>query len=201
MARTLPIAELIGNRLQELHIRRGEIPGRAGRKNSAKILRQLDGLINGDIGSGRGLVEVLPQILDLPAAVVETAISDTKRVLTDDAEAEYRTRFVPHAIILTELERPTQISLAAIIGVDRLLRIDLDREADESTYVRQTLEGIDARLKQWENFRGEIPFMGMPIGFIINFTPDSATRYDMNGGRLEELPRAKRLGQATLRFL
>jgi hypothetical protein len=201
MARQLPIAELIGDRLQELNIRRGEVAGRAGRKNGAKILRQLDALVRGDIGSGRGLVELLPQILDLPAAVIQTAIDDTRRLLEAEAEAAWRADFLPHSIILCELERPTQISLAAIIGVDRLLRIDFDQEADESSYVGRTLEGIDARLKRWESSKREIPFFGKPIGFIINFSPNMATRYDLTGKAVEELMAARRLGSARLSFV
>ena len=61
----------------------------------------------------------------------------------------WRENFRPHAIILTERTVPSPIFVAAIIGVEKLLRIDLDATQGPVSFVRQVL-----------------------IGFAINYCPD-----------------------------
>ena len=81
--------------------------------------------------------------------------------------------FRAHAIILTERSVPSPIFVAALIGVEKILRIDFDTSLPEETYVHQALEQIPEQT---------IAF-GRPIGVTINYAPDRAVRYDLKGMR------------------
>src|SRR5271166_1120844 len=77
------------------------------------------------------------------------------------------------------------IFVAALIGVEKILRIDFDTSLPEETYVHQALEQIPEQT---------IAF-GRPIGVTINYAPDRAVRYDLEGNPIETLS-AIRCGRA-----
>ena len=77
-----------------------------------------------DIQSARALISGLPRALGVPVEVVQKAVDDTARQLLEADEAAWRASFKPHAIILTDRKIPQPIFVAAMIGVDELLRID-----------------------------------------------------------------------------
>jgi hypothetical protein len=79
--------------------------------------------------------------------------------------------FRPHAIIATERSIPSPIFVAALIGVEKILRIDFDTSLPEETYVHQALAQIPEQT---------IAF-GRPIGVTVNYAPDRAVRYDPKG--------------------
>ena len=54
--------------------------------------------------------------------------------------------FLPHAIILTERSVPSPIFVAALVGVEKILRIDFDTSLPEETYVHQALAQIPESL-------------------------------------------------------
>lgn len=127
----LAIKSLIVDRSRVLDLNRPDLVRRAGYKNIAKGLRRLDELLAGDLDKSRGLVRALPAALDVPTEVVEHAIAETRRRIAEAQEAArlareaaWRAGFRPHAIILTERTVPQPIFVAAIIGVERLLRMD-----------------------------------------------------------------------------
>ena len=45
--------------------------------------------------------------------------------------------------------------------------------------------------------RATLPAFGAPTGFVINYAPDHAIRYDLDGHAVETLSRAKRLGSTS----
>ena len=45
--------------------------------------------------------------------------------------------------------------------------------------------------------RSTLPAFGAPRGFIVNFSPNHAVRYDLDGHAVETLGRAKRLGSTS----
>ncbi len=55
------------------------------------------------------------------------------------AEAEWRAAFQPHAIIVTERSVPSPIFVAALIGVEKILRIEFDTSLPEETYFHQAV--------------------------------------------------------------
>jgi hypothetical protein len=83
---------------------------------------------------------------------------------------------------------PSPIFVAAMIGVEKLLRIDLDATHGPVSFVRQVLN----RLPE------EVAAFGKSIGFVINYSPDQAIRFDLNGQPTAILDKAVRPGTAVL---
>ena len=164
MKSDLAIAALIRSRMTELGLSRGEFAKRLGYKNIAKGIRRIDALCEGDIEGTKQFLHALPQALETSADTVTRALDQTVRELElaakQEAEARdkiWREKVRPHAIILMETTVPSPIFVAAIIGVEKLLRIDLDATQGSVSFVRQVLN----RLPE------EVPAFGKPIGFVI----------------------------------
>jgi len=112
--------------------------------------------------------------------------------------------FTPHAIIVTERTVPSPIWAAAVIGVDRLLRLELDVSLPPSTFVRQAMNGLRDRLLEFSEESGgsttSLPAFGRVVGFVINYFADRAVRHDLDGSVVEVLSGAYQVGEATLEF-
>src|ERR1700730_6946364 len=122
---------------------------------------------------------------------LEETVREIELVERQETEARdkiWRENFCPHAIILTERTVPSPIFVAALIGVEKLLRIDLDATQRPVSFVRQVLN----RLPE------EVAAFGKPIGFVINYSPDHAIRFDLNGQPTAILDKAVRPGTAVL---
>jgi hypothetical protein len=187
MKSDLAIATLVRSRMTELGLSRGEFVKRLGYKNIAKGIRRIDVLCDGDIGGTKQFLDVLPQALETSAETVKRALDQTVRELelAEKQEAEARDKicrenFRPHVIILTERSVPSPIFVAAMIGVEKLLRIDLDAIQGPVSFVRQVLD----RLPE------EVPAFGKTVGFVINYSPDQAVRFDPNGQPIAILDKA-----------
>jgi hypothetical protein len=190
----LPIEALVQDRCRELGLRPVELVRRCGYKNVSKGLRRLEQLCKGNFKSSVGLIPALPVALEAPVGVVKEAIEKSERYLDEFAEAAWRAQFRPHAIIITERSRPEPLFVAAFIGVDVLLRVDFDLTAAPFTFVKQSLDGLRHKLARW---RGSLPAFGRPVGFIVNYSPDCAVRFDLEGNPVELFDRAYRPGEAT----
>jgi hypothetical protein len=195
MKTDLAIAALIRSRMTELGLSRGEFAKRLGYKNIAKGIRRIDVLCDGDLEGTKHFLDVLPQALETSAETVKLALEQTVRELElaekQEAEARdkiWRDNFCPHAIILTERTVPSPIFVAAMIGVEKLLRIDLDATQGPVSFVMQVLNRLP----------DQVPAFGKPIGFVINYSPDHAIRFDLNGQPTAILDKAVRPGTAVL---
>ena len=192
----LPIQKLISDRCQVLGLKRADFIRRCGFKNEAKGYRRLDALLAGDFNSSRGLIAGLPAALEIPAYVVMKAIEESKTQISAVKDFQWRSEFKPHAIILTERKVPEPIFIAAMIGVERLLRIDFDLNQGSLTFVQQAIEGVRCKLSEWNGLA--LPAFGRPIGFVVNYSPDRAVKFDMTGKADETFPKAYCIGQALL---
>jgi hypothetical protein len=195
MKSDLAIATLVRSRMIELGLSRGEFAKRLGYKNIAKGIRRIDVLCDGDLEGTKHFLDVLPQALETSADTVKRALDQTVREIemAEQQEAEardkiWRKNFCPHAIILTERTVPSPIFVAAMIGVEKLLRIDLDATQGPVSFVKQVLY----RLPEG------VPAFGKTAGFVINYSPDKAVRFDPNGKPIAILDKAARPGTATL---
>jgi hypothetical protein len=195
MKSDLAIATLVRSRMIELGLSRGELAKRLGYKNIAKGIRRIVALCDGDIEGTKQFSDVLPQALETSAETVKRALDQTVRELelAEKREAEardkiWRENFRPHAIILTERSVPSPIFVAAMIGVEKLLRIDLHATQGPVSFVRRVLD----RLPEG------VPAFGKAIGFVINYSPDQAVRFDRNGQPIAILDKAIRPGTATI---
>jgi hypothetical protein len=184
-----PIQQLIEDRCRILSISRRQVVHRAGYRNLAKGLRRLDELPAGELRTTQGLIERLPGALDVPAETVQEAVTETDRQRRAAEERAYRAAFKPHAIILTEHIRPTSITLAAFTAADRELRIDFEPNSQPISYITQTLRAVRRR--------SPIRFFGAAVGVVVNYSPDHAVRFDLDGNAVEVLPRAYEPGQLT----
>jgi hypothetical protein len=170
-----PAATLIRIRCLELGLNKARLVRLAGYKNEAKGIRRLDSLIAGDLETTRRLIHGLPAALYLPTNVISGVVEQTrqqiaamKRRQAEQAGMEWRDNFQPHAIILTERTRPEPIFVAAIIGAERLLRVDFDLDGERESYIKKSVEGVERRLAKWN---GTIPAFGQPTGLIVNYAP------------------------------
>ena len=77
---------------------------------------------------------------------------------------------------------PSPIFVAAIIGVENLLRIALDGTQGPVSFVRQVLD----RLPEG------VPAFGKPIGFVINYSEHKAVRFDPTGQPIAALDKSIR---------
>ena len=196
MKSDLAIAALIRSRMTELGLSRGEFAKRLGYKNIAKGIRRIDVLRGWVISKGRGNnFWICCRSSETSADKVKRALDQTvwQPELPEKQEAEardkiWRENFCPHAIILTERTVPSPIFVAAMIGVEKLLRIDLDATQGPVSFVRQVLD----RLPEG------VPAFGKPNGFVINYSPDKAVRFDSNGHPIAILDKAVRPGTAVL---
>ena len=150
-------------------------------------------MCDGDIEGTKQFLDTLPQALETSAETVQFALDQTVREveLAEKQEAEardkiWRENFRPHVIILTKRAVPSPIFVAAIIGVEKLLRIDLDATQGPVSFVRQALDRLPERVLAF----------GKPVGFVINCSPDKAVRFDRNGQPIAILDKAVRPGTA-----
>ena len=187
----LAIEALVSCCCDELGLSREELIRRCGYKNISKGLRRLEQLYAADFKGSAGLIAMLPAALDVPRDVIKQTVEDTRRFLHESREAAWRAAFRPHAIILTERERPQPLFIAALIGVEVLLRIEFDLTAGPATFPRQALDGLREKLARWH---GYLPAYGRAIGFIVNYSPDRAIRFALEGNAVELFDRAYRLG-------
>ncbi len=102
--------------------------------------------------------------------------------------------FVPHAIIQAERRIPSPIFVASLLGPERILRIDFDTSQEPATYLRQALAQMNLKYPG-----GSLPAFGRIMGLVVNYGPNRAVRFDLEGKALEILPAACRVcGTATL---
>jgi hypothetical protein len=187
----LPIATLIAERRRKLGLRPSEVAARCGYRNLSKGVRRLEQVLVGDLERADTLLRGLPKALNLPPDVIQEAIDETVRQIAAEQDALWRASFHPSAYLLGTTDRPSQILFFAITGgAERWLRIPLDLSQPPVTYAEQALAVVRKT--------PEVKFFGPTTGFIVNYTPDHAVRFDCEGCPVETLTRAYRPGQVSL---
>jgi hypothetical protein len=192
---TLAIQVLIEGRSLELGLSRSELVRRCGYNNITKGIRRLDELYAGDLQRTTSLLSGLAIALELSLDVVQRALNETHQQLEErasraasKAEATWRAAFKPHGILLGTDTRPSQLLFFAITGgAERWLKIPLDLSQSPVTYAEQALAVV--RKTPF------VQFFGRTMGFIVNYTPDHAVRFDCEGRPIETLTRAYRPGE------
>ncbi|MGH9339320.1 MAG: hypothetical protein ACRD1R_06985 [Acidobacteriota bacterium] len=187
----LPLPALISERCRELGLTRSELVLRCGYNNISKGLRRLEQLYMGDLEKARGLLRGLPKALILPPETVQQAIDETIQQMAAEADARWRASFRPAAYLLGTSQRPSRIFDFGITGgADRWLKIPLDLSQPPETYAEQALSVVRRT--------PEVEFFGPTTGFIVNYTPDHAVHFDVEGRPVETLSSAHRPGEVTL---
>jgi hypothetical protein len=203
MSGQLEIAALIEKRSRELGLSRADLAARLGYANFGKGLRRIDEVCQGQLDRNRDLLARLPYALRMsPALMYEAEVrtrsqmAEAERRAAVAREQEWRAKFKPHAIILTERSRPSQITICGLVDGESFKLIELDATKPRWTFIHQALRTLNKRL--YERHTKIIPFFGAPTGIVINYDPDRAVRYDLNGTALEILRGAVRLGETRV---
>jgi hypothetical protein len=144
------------------------------------------------------VIDALPAALEVDKNVVEKAsaataeiIAETNRLAEAERDAAWRASFKPHAYLVGSESRPSQITIYGITGgPERWLKIPLDLSQPPVTYAVQAHEFV-AKTPL-------VPFFGKTTGYIVNYTPDSAVRFDFDGNPVEHFDRAYKPGQVEV---
>ena len=192
MARNdLPLAMLISERCRELGLSRSELIARSEYKNTAKGLRRLDQIYAGSLDKAAALIRGLPAALDLSSEIIQEATTATVRLIAAEKEARFRASFRPEAFLLGTSDRPSQIWIYGISGgAERWLKVPLDLSQPQETFAAQALSAAKKT--------PVVQFFGPTTGFIVNYTPDHAVRFDLDGRPVETFNRAYRPGEVTI---
>lgn len=192
MAERYPIHELIEAHRESLGIRRGELARRCGFKNLSKGVGRIDGVCHGDLDSpaARMVLAALPAALGIDAEEVARAVKATAEIVAREeqkaaaeCEAAWRASFKPCAYLVGTTSRPSQITIYGLSGgAERWLRIPLDLSQSPVTFAAQALAVVERT--------PTVPFFGPTTGFIVNYTPDRAVRFDLEGAAVEQFGRA-----------
>jgi hypothetical protein len=106
-------------------------------------------------------------------------------------DAAWRASFKPHAFLLGTETRPSSITIFGISGgPEHWLKIPLDLSQPPVTYAVQALAFVRKT--------PVVPFFGATTGFIVNYTPDHAVRFDLYGNPTEFFPHAYSPVEVTL---
>ena len=197
-AEILAIETLIVDRSKALGLSRPDLVRRAGYRNVAKGLRRLDELCVGEMKTTASLIAGLPAALELPIEVISDTIRQTghqieeaARIAEEKREAASRKSFRPCAYLLGTETRPTQITIYGMTGgSERWLKIPLDLSRPAVTFAVQAF-AVASRTPV-------VPFFGETIGFIVNYTPDFAVRFDLKGDPVEAFDHAYSPGDVTI---
>jgi hypothetical protein len=211
----LPLAELIQSRLRQLCLTPQELGFRLGYSNPAKAVGRVYAICEGylDNRKSRAALVRLADALELPAHEVADVIELTRHSLaeqkrnadeqkrreTQTKEVAWRTAFKPHAVIVTGIRIPSQITFCALAGgPETLLIIRFDLSQPPITFVRQSVAGLPRKAPVGTDGRRCVPFFGEPLGLIINYSPDHALYCDLEGNPIEWLSAACRVGHIEL---
>lgn len=210
-----PLARLISTRSQALGLSRQALGFRLGYQNPAKAAGRVYALCDGHIASrkSRSALGRLAGALEVPEHVVEEALAAAKAMIAEQdrqareavrlaheaAEARWRANFKPHAVIETKSKCPSSIVMCGMTGgVGRWLIVPLDSSKSPMTFVRQVLDVLPTKLHTGTQGQSFVPFFGRAKGFILNYRPDQAVRFTLDGEALEVLPKAYRPGEIEL---
>lgn len=127
-------------------------------------------------------------VLDVTIEQVDEAIQTSKDAYFGQIDAAWRASFQPHAVLITVNKIPSPIFVAAITGSAKKLYIatptNLSPLAWPSWFAKSLPE--------------ELLAFGKVEGFVINYTPDHAVRFDLLGNPLETLDAPYRRGPVRM---
>jgi hypothetical protein len=184
----ISIKQYISQHIEKTGISRSQLVIRLGFWNINKGLRRLELLENE--GKLIGLtIEDLASALSVDVDVIRELIDQANSAAFQKQNEEYRRQFVPHAVLITTNKIPSPIFVAALIGVEKLLRLDLDVSQSPITYPKQVLFKLPVG----------VPAFGKVTGFIVNYTPDHAVEFNRAGKPIAAFDHAIRIGTARLK--
>ena len=171
--------------MQDLGIARAELASRTGYANIAKGCRCIGQICDGNLEVAEKQRVALSRALAMEVEAVDKAIQATCAEQVGAEDKAYRESFEPHAVILTEEMVPSQIALHAMTGGAHHRTIRFEEGSDPKTYATQAREALLAA----------VTFFGPSTGYVVNYTPDFALRFNKEGRMVERLDRAVHVGE------
>lgn len=211
-----PLADLILTRMKDLGLDHATLGHRLGYANPVKAAGRIYAMLDGNVplsSKSRAAIQRLPAALEVDEDTVARAVAETdeiaatearrvteeRRAARERAEAEWRSAFIPHAILQTSLTVPTQITMCGMTGgARRWLMIGLDTSKPPVSFIGQALAAVPEMTRLGHEGHRGVQFFGRLLGIVVNFTPDHAVRFNLEGTPLEILPHAYRSGEVTL---
>ena len=197
-----PIRELVEARLKELGIRPVELARRCGFANVNKGLRRIEAMCTGhlDSRSARMILTRLPAALEVGQDVIDAAVRETADSLGQCKERVAAQQqplgaesFKPHAYLCGTETRPSSITMYGFSGgPERWLGIPIDCSRPPITYALQALAVV--------RNTPVVNFFGPTTGFVVNYSPKRAVRFDPGGNPVEVLSSAYSPGQVELQI-
>jgi hypothetical protein len=167
-----------------------------------KGIRRWEAVCDGDLdsSSARMILQALPAALEVGEEVVQAAVRESgalieraKRRADAERDGAWRASFKPHAYLIGTETRPWSITMYGFSGgSERWLKIPLDCTRPSVTLATQALSVVRKT--------PVVRFFGATTGFIVNYTPDRAVRFDLDGKPVEVLPRAYSPGDVELQI-
>jgi len=201
--------DFVQSRCLTIGLRRSALASAFGHKNISKTLRRLDRAL-ADGFDANNLTEEAGQYLTTLADALQIDVDEviraanvtfqahreSERQAAEDEERRWRERFVPHGYVMTEDPVPSSITMFVLSGgSERWRKLRFDHTRPRCTYARQAL----ALLQDFPRDKDghiEVKFMGRAKDFIINYSPDRALRFDLEGRLVAILGKAYRPGTA-----
>ena len=186
MPEATALERMLQERMAALGLSRGGVGQRLSPANPSKALRRLDDFTSQGVRLSDDLPERLATVLEVSEAELMAAAQATREAIEARAEADYRARFQPHAVWTTVRSQPSSTAMAGFINAPARLVLLFPPDLPTQDFIAhcqaQAPEGV--------------PLYGPVTGFIINYAPDEAVRYDLSGAALERLDTAARVNLA-----
>jgi hypothetical protein len=169
-----------------------ELVSACGYQNVAKGLRRLDSLRLGNLTKADRLVRKLPMVLGASTDEFEEACSTDQQRFSEQAIQRAEANFKSHAIIICDRKVPEPLFVAAVIGIDRILKIDFAEGSTPISYVQQAVDGVKEKQRRWGS--SALPAFGRPTAIAINYSLDRAIVFNLSGEAVETFNRPFHVG-------
>ena len=186
----LPLASLIEARLDVLGATKAELARRMGYATTVeKGVRRIEALLKADLKQYTNLRGPLAKGLAVDESVLDAAAAETRYVLWARDDRQYRRDFEPHVIWDTEFRIPQPITIAGLVGANRLLY-----------YYPDSPRPQDWSEQAVANRPRGIPCYGVIHGFWVNYSPGCAVSFTNQGEPEDVFDQAVRPGVPSAAF-
>ena len=177
----LPLRKLLNAHRASL----ADVARRCGYTNVAKGIRRLEELADGNLRNFASMRIGLAPALGVGLDHLDAVAEDTRYLLWARDDRRYRAEFRPHVVWATTKSVPSPITIAAMINAHRQL-FWYPSPGNPSQISGEAVLAAP---------RG-VPCYGFVVGFHVNYTPDNAVSFDLDGTPVAVLDTAVRPGRA-----
>ena len=175
MQANLPLGRFIQSKIEESGIRKVDVIRLCGWKNINKGSRRINDLIHHSMPD-MDLLDKLVVVLNIDKDELNRYIrleNIIHGMVNAEAEKEKRTNWKPFLYALTELSRPTSITMAAACGGDSSLRFsEVPASVTVMPFEEQISEVGNLLREHFKQKEGRTHFFGKIVGYVYNYTYD-----------------------------